>query len=181
MVCEGSTEKDYVLHLHNHFRIPIRLETKAGATPKTLVEWAKDLKVEAKHLAKSDPFENFEDVWCVFDIDEHPKIPDAKQQARDNEISLAISNPSFELWILLHFREQTAHIDRKSALRACKEFLPNYDKHPPCDDLIPKYPDALSRAEALAKRQRENGKEGENPSTDVFKLVEKLKLFRPKP
>jgi hypothetical protein len=30
-------------------------------------------------------------VWCVFDVDIHPNLPEAKQQARDNGLSLAIS------------------------------------------------------------------------------------------
>jgi hypothetical protein len=36
-------------------------------------------------------------VWCVFDIDEHPVIPEAKDQAPANRIELTISNPYFEL------------------------------------------------------------------------------------
>ena len=40
---------------------------------------------------------NMIEVWCVFDIDEHPKVLEASQQAMDNGLKVAISNRCFEL------------------------------------------------------------------------------------
>jgi hypothetical protein len=50
-----------------------------------------------------------DEVWCVFDVDEHPKLAEARDQANANGIQLAVSNPCFELWLLLHFQEHRAH------------------------------------------------------------------------
>lgn len=39
----------------------------------------------------------FDEVWGVFDIDEHPNLPEVRELAAENGIELAISNPRFEL------------------------------------------------------------------------------------
>ena len=100
--------------------------------PKTLVERAVAMKREAALEAKRKKDENlkYDQVWCVFDIDEHPFVPEAKQQARDNGIEVAISNPCFELWALLHFRDQW---------------------------------------------QNSRGCDGANPSTGVYKIMQRIK------
>ena len=143
IVCEGRrTEPGYFHELRHTERIPIELVIRPGGIPKTLVQRAVDLKDAAKKDAKTRQDVNllYDDVWCVFDIDEHPAIPDAKQQARDNGIELAISNPCFELWILLHFRDQRAHIDRAVVQRDCAKYLPDYEKAVPFAKLHPKLP-----------------------------------------
>jgi hypothetical protein len=152
VVCEGiRTEKGYFQSLKHTHRIPIDLVIEAGGTPKRLVEIAVKLKQEADALAhgRGDPNLKFDEVWCVFDVDEHPYLSEAKKQAKDNQIQVAISNPCFELWVLLHFRAQTSHIERDIVQRACRELLPGYDKNLPYDKLWPRYADALDRAKKL--------------------------------
>jgi hypothetical protein len=72
-----------------------------------------------------------EEVWCVFDIDEHPLIPEAKDQARANGIEMAISNPCFELWALLHFQDQRAHIEQGKVQQSRRQRMPGYEKRVP--------------------------------------------------
>jgi hypothetical protein len=109
IVCEGTrTEPEYFTDLRNRERSLVELVIEAGGTPKTLVERAVALKKESKRQAKKDPNLGYEHVWCVFDVDEHPYVAEAQQQARDNKIDVAISNPCFELWALLHFQDQHA-------------------------------------------------------------------------
>lgn len=105
-----------------------------GATPKTLVERAvARRKEDAKNARRDgDPGLAYDEIWCVFDVDEHPFIPDARQQARDNKIRLAVSNPSFELWVLLHFEDQTGHIERAAARSRVRKHIPDYEKHVRC-------------------------------------------------
>jgi hypothetical protein len=186
IVCEGTrTEPGYFSELRHAERIPIDLIVSPGGVPKTLVARAVELKNLAEKEAKSGKDDNllYEEVWCVFDIDEHPSIPDAKQQARDNEIELAISNPCFELWILLHFRDQRAHIERGVVQRECTKYLPDYEKKVPFASLHPKHDEAVKRALALDAWQQSRGREGSNPSTGVHKLTQKIKSYaqeRPK-
>lgn len=49
-------------------------------------------------------------IWCVFDRDENSDaaLQKAKQVAMKEGYRLAYSNPSFELWFLLHFVNQSA-------------------------------------------------------------------------
>lgn len=108
-------------------------------------------------------------------IDAYPLIPEAKNQARANGIELAISNPCFELWALLHFQGQSAHIERGRVQHLCRLCMPGYEKRLDYEALRPKYPDALKRAEDLEKWHASRGTAGANPSTTVYKLVERIK------
>src|SRR5205809_3518584 len=53
----------------------------SGDTPKTLVERAVEQKKEAERQARraKNDFLKYDEVWCVFDVDEHPHLADAKQ------------------------------------------------------------------------------------------------------
>jgi len=175
IVCEGrKTEPEYFDALRRAERRPLQLEIVAAGSPKTVVERAVELQKEARLQAKRDPFLAFDEVWCVFDIDEHPGVPDAKQQARDNRIELAISNPCFELWALLHFQDRQAHIERTKLRELCRVHIPGYEKRLPCADLLPHIDDAIRRAEELQRRDTPDG----NPSTGVYRLVRSIRNRR---
>jgi len=174
-VCEGTvTEREYLDYTGSQFRNVI-LEISSGGDPKALVERAVDMKKRAETRAKSDANERYEQVWCVCDVDEHPRLPDARQQARDNRIGMAVSNPCFELWALLHFQDQNAHIERSKVRALCKRHVRDYDKRLPCETLEPLYPEAVRRAYQLDSRHNANGTEGVNPSTGVYRLMQEIR------
>jgi hypothetical protein len=50
-----------------------------------------------------DNAEDDAERWVMFDRDQHSEIPEAFVRARQNGINVAFSNPSFDLWLLLHF------------------------------------------------------------------------------
>ncbi len=50
-----------------------------------------------------DNAEDDAEKWVMFDRDQHGEIPEAFARARRNGINIAFSNPSFDLWLLLHF------------------------------------------------------------------------------
>src|ERR1700733_13496047 len=134
IVCEGTkTEPGYFEDLRQRYRSVVEVVLCQGGVPKTLVERAVEMKKEADSKAAKDENERYDEVWCVFDIDDHPKIDDAKLQARYNGIRLAISNPCFELWVLLHFQDQRAHISRTQLRAACRKHLPGYEKNLPVE------------------------------------------------
>jgi hypothetical protein len=183
IVCEGTqTEPGYFREIRHLEQSIIELELSPGGEPKALVERAVEKKKTAERTAKSQQDENhcYDQVWCVFDIDEHRLVPEAKQQARENGIELAVSNPCFELWALLHFRDQRAHIERGPLHHECKQYIPGYDKRLPTAQLIPLLDDALRRARDLDQWQASRGCDGENPSTGVYRLMERIrKMGRP--
>ncbi len=180
VVCEGGvTEAGYFRNLRKVFRNPlIAVEIDdQGGVPKTLVERASEKKREAEREAKSrrDDFLRFDEVWCVFDVDEHPHLHDARQQARDNGVELAVSNPCFELWALLHFQAHSAYLERGDARSRLKRHLPDYDKALPFERIHQGYSDAVSRAQELDRRRGDAGDPGGNPSTGVYRLTERIR------
>jgi len=179
IVAEGSvTEREYFEHLGRKLRAAVNLvvDPKNGV-PKTLVEVALTRKKHAEKLAKRDKDDThrYDEVWCVFDVDEHPNIAEARQLASSNDIRVAISNPCFELWVLLHFQDHTATMDRKKLRKRLKTHIPDYDKHLSCEELYDKCDDAIRRSKYLEKECRELGEPRRNPSTQVHKLVESIR------
>jgi hypothetical protein len=177
IVCEGEvTERYYFNDLRHLRRSLVELQIEPGGTPKTLVERAVEFKKAAERAAKTTKDENlkYDATWCVFDVDEHPYLAEAQQQARDNGISVAVSNPCFELWALLHFQDQRAHIDRREVRRLCQQHMPRYDKRLPCEVLLERYPAALRRSTALVEWHHTRDTDGENPSTGVHRLTEEI-------
>ena len=177
IVCEGLvTEPHYFKEFRRLERRLIELEIVPAGVPKTVVEVAVAMKKKSDEMAKQRKDENlrYDYVWCLFDIDEHPNVEDAKQQARDNSLEIAISNPCFELWLLLHFQDQNAHIDRNPLKHLCIKHMPGYVKTPFCDALFPNLATAIARAAKLDKRNESNSKPFANPSTGVYRLIQKI-------
>jgi len=114
----------------------------------------------------------------MFDIDEHPNVPKAKDKAFGNEISLAISNPCFELWGVLHYEKHDAPDDRHEVQRKLGRLMPGYDhERAPefnFEAIKGDYADAKRNAEWISDRREAEGSPGANPSCDVFKLLDEI-------
>jgi hypothetical protein len=180
IVCEGEKTEPQYFHgfqsaCHNP-RVTIKVADEHGV-PKTLVELAKELKNNAESNAIRERDENlaFDSVWCVFDIDEHPHVPDAKQMARDNGIDLAISNPCVELWLLLHFRDYPGMQDRNKIKMLLKSHVFDYDKHVEFARYATGYLQAVIRAKRMDQSAEVDGESGRNPTTGVYKLTELIR------
>lgn len=112
---EGEkTEPIYLTHwyrLHRD-RVIVTIAPHEETSPFELVERAvaqrsSDLREERRR--RGDAYTHY---WCIFDVDEHPKIPEALQLAQSNSINVALSGPNIELWFLIHFEQQNAYIER---------------------------------------------------------------------
>lgn len=180
IMCEGAeTEPTYF----DRFRTEKRLSTQLiqivggerGTNPKTIVENAKKRQKDARQEGLK-----FDRVWCVFDRNEHEHIEEAFNQARDNHFSIAFSNPSFELWFLLHFEQQGAALSRKQACERLRKHVPRYDKAKDVyDSLISGQAQAVTRAVTLRRQYAQEGGVPPNPYTDVDLLVEYLNALKP--
>lgn len=147
-------------------------------SPRQIVEKARDSRRQAK---KNDPYDA---VWCVFDVEAKvtqqagPNLDDAFQMARDNKIDIALSNPCFELWVLLHEEDCQACIYSDNVRRKCSELGLVDKKHiQNPDQLLQKYPGAAKRAKCLDAMHQRNGTTGpaqQNPSSGVYRLVEAI-------
>jgi len=174
---EGArTEEDYLLHWHREHRLRVNVQIyPQRGTPKTLVDLAIREKVRAERESRRG--RPFDEVWCVFDVDEHPQVEEATAQAQANGVRVAVSNPCLELWFLLHFRDQTAWIDRASAQRASAECLSC--RKSLSDDALRalqlRHADARARAQALdVKHAGDGSPQRSNPSSGAWAIVDSI-------
>ena len=123
--------------------------------------------------------QEFDEIWCVFDVDQHPNISQAINDARQSGINVAVSNPCFELWLVLHRQEQTAYIDRHDIQQRSDEVGLTANKHilPAAEAVLVEAVDtAKQRALALDRRHAGNGSAPRsNPSTNAWRLVDRLR------
>jgi hypothetical protein len=180
IVCEGrETERGYFQkfqHAVRNGRVHVEIARETGV-PLTVVKVAARLKDGADEVARLDHDENhrWDEVWGVFDVDEHPNLHEARQLAITNSIELAVSNPCFELWALLHFQDQRAHIERDRIRGSLQRHLANYGKSLDFAKMNPGYADALRRAQQLDQEADRHGQPGRNPTTNVYRLTESIR------
>ncbi len=176
VVTEGEvTEPEYLAGFVRwcaNPRVHVVVEPGAGV-PKTIVESAKRLKQEAEARARGEKDDNlrYDEVWCVFDVDDHPALNDARQIAESQALRLAVSNPCIELWLLLHFQDQPGLKRRDQVVSLLKKHLPSYDKHVDFRDYQALYDQAEQRAKRLEEECNRSGEDGRNPSTGFWKLT----------
>jgi hypothetical protein len=177
VVSEGKiTEPEYIRGLQRACRNPrvtIKIAPEHGV-PKTLVDCAKQYKEQAERQAGREGDENlaYDSVWCIFDVDEHPQVGEAKEMARDNGIHLAISNPCFELWLLLHFRDNPGMQDRAKVKEMLIQHVLKYNKHIDYATYAAGCAQAVLRARRMDESAEEANEPGRNPTTGVYKLTE---------
>jgi hypothetical protein len=177
--CEGErTEPEYLntLKLQPSVRdvaaVDLRVETgQGGSVPRTLVAMA----TEARRRAMDEDAE-IDEFWCVFDVEwprNHPGLGEAIQQARTNGIKLAVSNPCFELWLILHFQDCAAWLDNTRARRIRRQLDGSGDKGLPAARYMPLIADAARRAAELEKRHQQDGTTfpHDNPSSGMHLLL----------
>jgi Rad3-related DNA helicase len=181
LCCEGKgTEPDYFKGLATVLRssklVDVVIADHEATDPKQIVEQAKRERASASRRAKraDDDNELYDEVWCVFDRDEHHHFDEAVQQALANELGLAVSNPCFELWIILHFRDQESTISRKAALKLAQKHIPGYNKRVEYSKVQGRARKAIERAEKMESRAVRNGKPTDNPTSGVWRLVVSL-------
>ena len=179
VVCEGRvTEPQYIRGLERQLRnttVEVVIPRQHGV-PRTLVDAAVALKAKADRDARrlKDDFIAFDEVWCVYDVDAHPKLSEALDKAKANGVELAISNPCFELWLLLHFRDSPGARDRHDVQRLVGSFIGGYQKRVDFDQLAPGLDSARARARRLHEDAERMGESGRNPTTGVFRLVDSM-------
>ena len=139
-----------------------------------MVQRARDLK---RSRTRQEP--GFDEIWCVFDVDAHPNVNSAVAEARDAGIEVAVSNPCFELWLVLHLEDQTAHVDRRTIQRRARELGLIAGKSIPesaLSRLLIGYEEAKGRAQSLDAMHAGDGRDsGSNPSSGVWKLIESIR------
>jgi hypothetical protein len=181
LICEGSeTEIRYFKQFRsrgcNIDIIPIPSQYKS----------ADRLVQKARATMGNNPFypDDGDIIWCVFDRDDNTNemLSKAKRVAIKEGYQIAFSNPSFEVWFLLHFHNQTTPVeDCNAAIQLLKQKgrLEQYEKNKDVyEQLKPLQSVAIERARkrisALEEEHQEAISRQSNPVTTVAELVEYL-------
>ena len=158
--CEGETEIAYVKFLRSLYRVPIQVIPKKSKS---------NISEDYIERSKNEYVRTGQDrVFLMYDLDvdgllEHLlKIPNAE---------LLVSNPCIELWFLLHYQEQKVEITSEKCIQKLHKVTKGYRK----GGLSEEEKKVLAENRELAVERARKLAEYHNPSTTVFKLLEKLK------
>ena len=178
--CEGAkTEPAYFNALRKHCSSAL-IEVKplpAQGVPDTLT---KNAVAEAKRLRRksTDSFEQRDEIWTVFDRDEHPKFDEAVQRCESSGVAVCRSNPCFEVWLILHHEDYDRPDGRHAVQAYCEKVCAGYDRHtsktPDCSGLLAHVEAAIKRAGDQLARRKNEGNEFGCPSTTVGRLVQAI-------
>jgi hypothetical protein len=176
IVCEGEeTEPNYF----KAFRLSsARVWVHGlGFNTDSLVE---EVIKEKKKAANSGM--KFDQIWCVLDKDSFPSqnLNRALQLAKNNNIRVAYSNQSFELWYLLHFDYLDAALSRTRYIEKLTAYLgKRYQKNSNemYKIILGKQAAAIRNAEKLLSNYHPPNPDQNDPSTTVHKLVIELNKF----
>ena len=184
LVCEGGkTEPSYFLALEDALsNTLVSLKIVEGVGVALTV--AQKAAEEAENLysvasERRDSFSEGDQVWAVFDVDDHPRLDEAVAICEEREVGVGRSNPCFELWLILHEEDY----DRPSTCRELQKRLqaihPEYDrkrsKTVSFEELLVRVEAAENRATSQLRRRAEEGDRYGNPSTTVGSLARALR------
>ncbi len=175
--CEGErTEPLYLEALKRQpnvkdvASVDLRIAAEHGM-PEVLVSAA----IEARDRS-ADEEDEIDEFWCAFDVEwprNHPRLRETVQHARDNGIKMAISNPCFEIWLILHFKRHGSWLDNDGARRLRRRLDGVPDKGLDPAKYMPLVNEAMDNATALDERHLRDGTEfpRDNPSSGMYLLV----------
>jgi hypothetical protein len=160
-------------------RAPDRLATgtsalrEPGARAGAVVGSARCQPARAKSAAEEAEIDEF---WCVFDVEwprNHPHLPDAIARAEANDIKLAISNPCFELWLILHYLDHGSWLENSQAVELRRQLDGSTNKSLDAAKYMPRIEDAVRHAAVLDTRHERNrtGFPHNNPSSGMHHLI----------
>ena len=163
VICEGETEENYTNLLKKCYKSPIRIisHIEGSKIPPSLVDnRTRELKIS--------PWDKV-DTFLMYDMD----VPTINEKLQACKANLLLSNPCFELWLLLHSKDQKSYITTESVIKELKKSAAvwrNYNKATFTDTQQNLLKDNLKTALIRAK----NLINFQNPSTNVYKLIEVL-------
>ena len=189
---EGNiTEEKYFSEFKNSHRfndelIYLHLLTRevddTNSAPKHVF---KKLKKEAKDEFN---FKSEDELWMIIDTDRWKNIPDIIKDCNDlDNMFVAVSNPCFELWLLLHIKDIQEYGEEELGLlfrnkrtgrrnyvdKKIVELVGSYKKSDPnINDFLPYIDIAVLRAKNLDHLQEEYPT---RLGSHVYKLIEKLR------
>jgi len=147
---------------------------RTGASPDALVKYAiSEARSRGVEFTKGDQ------VWIIFDRDEHAHFDAAIEACDRNNFKVARSNPCFEVWLILHVEDFHRPDGRDEVYKHFCNLRPDYKegKGRECNfsELIGSIQTAEERAEKQLEQRRREGAPFGRPSTTVHELTRTLR------
>lgn len=126
IVCEGrETEPNYFWGLRDEeaLRQKFHVVVQKGQGGSCLAVVKQAIAEMEKAAARG---EDYDEVWCVFDVEQaaqREQVSEARTLAGQRDIGLALSMPSFEVWLLAHF------VRTKASFASCDKVIQELNKH----------------------------------------------------
>lgn len=174
--------KDKVGGMVDIVEIPIIDIHGEGCGTGKLVDLTEQIVKEAKII--------YQNVWIVFDKDDFQDFDQAIKDGEAKGYRIAWSNQSFEYWLYLHFFYSDSALHRDVWVQKLNEVFAQYNigngiyqkNYPDIYQMVDSF-DGVNTAIKNAKRRMDGFKEGidtpsaYDPGTQVYKLVEELKVY----
>lgn len=170
---EGQTEKDY-LHMAAFRDTPMSVRF-----PKDIHPGRRNPSQVLKRFEKAmreEDFRKCDEAWIVVDVDDWDEAEFAELlewEESDSRHHLAISNPKFELFLVMHFEKANGCTTASSVDAALKRYLPRYDKRL-APTVFSKDAIRIAIENAGAKRAGCKSTFPDPGMTDAYKLVGNL-------
>ncbi len=178
IIAEGKnkTEVLYLSHFQDQEKgynirfVKAGYKTDADSLYNTLISKWEELGMSSKDGDRG---------FVILDIDNDPlkaqKVSALALVNTNTSVSFVVSNPTFEVWFLLHFKYTTKQYkDGDEVIKDLRRYLPNYEKNSDCfEDCIEKMKEAVKHSIKLAEYYI--GSEWPsiecNPRTDMGELI----------
>ena len=169
--CAVKQYFDFFRSTRVQFRV---LETADGKSAPSHILTRLDAFIDEYQIGEGD------ELWFVCDCDHWissghiHNLTSVLMQCRQKNIKTALSNPSFELWLLLHFAEfpQVDPLNQRSLIEQIRRAVGGYNKTRV--DLLPLTNENVRKAVNRAKANRSTTPIPQHPATDIFRIIEDL-------
>ena len=165
VICEGETEERYINLLKKWYKSPIRIVSHIEGTK--ITQSLVDNRTRELKLSKYDKVHTF----LMYDMD----VPSINEKLLTCKAEKLLNNPCFEIWLLLHAKDQKTAITTDALIKELKKSAAvwkNYTK----SDFTNTQEAFLKGNTDTATSRAKNLKELQNPSTGIYKLIELLKV-----
>ena len=184
IVCEGEkTEINYFNGFNERYSTIVITPLHGRCTdPRSIVKYAYK---EKKRLKVN--IENGDRIWCVFDVDSNTNhdLRNTLELSEKYDIPIALSNPCFELWLILHYFYHSSTITHREAPDELRRYISDYEKGMDIFDLIKdQIPNAIENAILLNRLHDRDGTNffstESNPSSQVYRIIEEINNMKNK-
>jgi hypothetical protein len=172
IAAEGSVTEEEYFNLFNGDQTVVKVKCLKGTKRSSPAQVLKKLTRFLREQSLSD----LDEAWVVVDKDEWADAELYALQSwskKKENYGLAVSNPKFEFWLILHFFSAGGITTSRHCDDKLKKKFPGYNKHIERRQFTAaNIKSAITKAKALDQPRCKDWPKG--PGTTVYRLVERI-------